>query len=323
MAPRVFIDGEAGTTGLQIRARVADRRDIEVVSIADEHRKDRDRRAELLNSVDVAILCLPDDAAREAVSLIDNPKTRVIDTSTAHRIAPGWVYGFPELESGQAARIAEARFVANVGCYAVGTISLLRPLMDAGLIPDDYRLQINAISGYSGGGRALIARFEDADAPNPVAGPYYVYGLGLEHKHVPEIETICRLTHRPIFVPSVGQFRQGMLIQIPLHLPLLTGSPSVDKIREVLAERYAGQKFVEVADADKAAAAGEVYADEMNGTNTLRLYVFGAERRGHALLVSTLDNLGKGASGSAVQNLNLMLGLAADTGLDQALLAAE
>ena len=323
MAPRVFIDGEAGTTGLQIRARLADRRDIEVVSIADEHRKDRDRRAELLNSVDVAILCLPDDAAREAVSLIDNPNTRVIDTSTAHRIAPGWVYGFPELEPGQAERIAEARFVANVGCYAVGTISLLRPLMDAGLIPDDYRLQINAISGYTGGGRALIARFEDTAAPNPVAGPYYVYGLGLEHKHVPEIETICRLTHRPIFVPSVGQFRQGMLIQIPLHLPLLTGNPSAGALREVLAERYAGQKFVEVADADKAAAAGEVYADEMNGTNILRLYVFGAEPRGHALLVSTLDNLGKGASGSAVQNLNLMLGLAADTGLDQALLAAE
>lgn len=323
MAPTVFIDGEAGTTGLQIRTRLADRRDIEILSVPDEHRKDRDRRAALLNSADLAILCLPDEAAREAVGLIESDTTRVIDTSTAHRVAPDWVYGFPEFEPGQADRIAAARFVSNPGCYSTGAIALLRPLVAEGLLPPDYPLQINAVSGYSGGGRALIARFEDPNAPDAIESQHFIYGLALRHKHVPEIEQRGGLSRRPIFLPSVGRYRQGMIVAFALYLDDLPGRPSADRLRQGLADWYAGQRFVEVAAGEKSAALEHVYPDELNGTNLLRLRVFGASDTGHALLVATLDNLGKGASGAAVQNLNLMLGLASDAGLDGDRLAAE
>ncbi|MCF8503341.1 MAG: N-acetyl-gamma-glutamyl-phosphate reductase [Caulobacter sp.] len=313
--PKVFIDGEAGTTGLQIRERLVGRTDLELLSIAEDRRKDADARAELLNAADAVILCLPDDAAREAVSLISNPAVKVIDASTAHRTADGWSFGFPELDKDQRAAIQAATRVSNPGCYSTGAIALIRPLVQAGLMPADYPVSINAISGYSGGGKAMIAEFEDEGSPSYTTVPYRIYALGLEHKHVPEIQVRAGLLSRPLFSPSVGRYAQGMLVEVPLHLGLLGAGPSLTRLHEVLTEHYRGEAFVEVASLKDCEALKTLDPEGLNGTNRMKLFVFGSESGRQARLVALLDNLGKGASGAAVQNLNLMLGLPEAAGL--------
>ncbi len=322
MSHTVFIDGEAGTTGLQIRQRLAGRTDIELVSIDPERRKDARARAELLNGVDIAILCLPDDGAREAVSLITNPAVTVIDPSTAHRTDPSWAYGFPEMAPGQRERIRQSRRITNPGCWSTGFIGLMSPLVRAGLIPADWPVSVHGISGYSGGGRGLIEEFEREPDKDVFRG----YGLNLAHKHLPEMAAYTGLAHSPIFSPAVGRYAQGMLVEVPLPLWALPGRPSHEALRDILAESYQGESFVKVADAPdcealqaaRSGAAGYVHdldPESLNGTNQMHLYVFGNQARGEARLVALLDNLGKGASGAAVQNLNLRLGLAESTGL--------
>ena len=313
MTARVFIDGEAGTTGLQIRARLETRVDLELISLPDDQRKDAARRAEALNGVDLVILCLPDDAARDAVAMIDNPEVRVIDASTAHRTADGWVYGFPEYDAGQAALIADAKGVSNPGCYALASVAMLHPLVASGVVPADWPITINAVSGYSGGGKALIRSFEDPAAPNPIDTAFFVYGLSLAHKHVPEIERRSGLTRRPLFMPSVGRFHQGMIVQVPLQLGALPSAPTPAEIHAILADHYRGCQFVTVADASPNPA--RLDPESLNGTNELRLHVLGNAEHGQAVIAGVLDNLGKGASGQAVQNLNLMLGLDQAAGL--------
>jgi N-acetyl-gamma-glutamyl-phosphate reductase len=326
MTHSVFIDGEAGTTGLQIRERLEGRSDLKVLSIDPERRKDAGARAELLNAADAVILCLPDDAAKEAVSMITSNTTRVIDASTAHRTASGWTYGFAEMDRDQRQAIRSARLVSNPGCYPTGFIGLVRPLVEAGLIPADFPLTVNAISGYSGGGKGLIAEFEDAPPPSGSSDAFRVYGLTLAHKHLGEMQVHGGLEHPPVFAPSVGRYAQGMIVEVPLQLWALPEKPKVMELRKVLAKAYQGEAFVEVASTEecarlqqaRAGAAGynaELDPEALNGTNRMKLYVFGNEERGQARLMAVLDNLGKGASGAAVQNLNLMLGLPEATGL--------
>lgn len=305
MAARIFIDGEAGTTGLGIRQRLEGRPGIALKSLTGEDRKSVEAKRALLRDVDLAILCLPDQASRETAELVsampDGP--RLLDASTAHRVAPGWVYGFPELAPGQAEAIRAARFVSNPGCYATGAIALLRPLVDAKLLTPRTPVSINAVSGYSGGGKAMIADYETGKAPS-----FELYALELGHKHLPEIMTYSRLERRPIFVPSVGRFAQGMLVSIPLHLDDLPGKPSVADCAAVLAAHYGATGQVHVADARDVS---RLEAESLNGSDQLELHVFGAATKHQAVLVAKLDNLGKGASGAAVANLELMLGLAA------------
>ena len=313
--PRVFIDGEAGPTGLQIRERLTGRTDLELLSIADERRKDADARAELLNAADAVILCLPDDAAREAVGLITNPAVKVIDASTAHRTAEGWTFGFPELCKAQRAAIKAAKRVSNPGCYSTGAIALIRPLVQADLMPADYPVSINAVSGYTGGGKPMIAEFEDEAGPTFTRVPYRIYALGLEHKHVPEIQVRAGLLTRPLFSPAVGRYAQGMLVEVPLHLAQMGNGPDLRDVHEALTKHYRGEAFVEVVSLKDCEALKTLDPEALNGTNRMRLFVFGSEESRQARLVAQLDNLGKGASGAAVQNLNLMLGLPEAAGL--------
>jgi len=307
MSARIFIDGAVGTTGLQIKSRLEGRGDIELVTLSEDLRKDAGARAEALNSVDVAILCLPDDAAVQAAAMVTNPLVKVIDASSAHRVADGWAYGFPELNTAQRDVIASALRVSNPGCYAVASVSVLHPLVNAGLIPADHPLTINAVSGYTGGGKPLIASFEGGD---DAATPFFAYGLNLHHKHVPEITAHGGLLHRPVFVPSVGHFAQGMLVQIPLHLWALPGKPKAADLHAALASHYADSRFVTVAPMGDTA---RIEPESLNGTNELKLYVFEGDEQ--AVVMAQLDNLGKGASGSCVQNLNIMLGLDEGEGL--------
>jgi len=317
MTDTIFIDGEAGTTGLEIRARLEGREDLAFIRLSDQERKDPNARRAALNEADIAILCLPDDAAREAVSLIDEASgTRVIDASTAHRVAEGWTYGFPELTPEQKQLVSGAARVTNPGCYPTGMLGLVRPLVDAGLLPPTHPVTVNAVSGYSGGGKAMIAEFEDESAPNHTEMPFRLYALGLAHKHVPEMRVHGRLAHEPLFSPSVGRYLKGMLVEIPLQLWSLPGKPTLSALHEALSSAYEGKRFVDVATLEESAGMKLIDPEGLNGTNRLKLFVFGNKAAGQARLVALLDNLGKGASGQAVQCLNIMLGRDEALGLE-------
>ncbi|MCP5393658.1 MAG: N-acetyl-gamma-glutamyl-phosphate reductase [Sphingomonadaceae bacterium] len=306
MTTSIFIDGAEGTTGLEIRERLAGRSEFALTTLEGDARKDLDARRAALNAADVAILCLPDDAAREAVALIENDTTRVIDASSAHRVADGWTYGFPELVGREA--VANARFVSNPGCYPTGFLALVAPLVRAGLIPADWPYTVNAVSGYSGGGKALIARFEAEGAP-----AFRAYGYDMAHKHRAEMKLHGGLRHEVIFAPSVVPAYRGMVVEVPLHLGAMAGNPTADSLRAALQEFYAGSQVVSVVDG--AAPAELLLEKDAQPSDRLELFVFGNEGGWHARLVARLDNLGKGASGAAVQSLNLMTGLPEETGL--------
>ena len=315
MSAKIFIDGAAGTTGLEIRERLAARRDLTLVQLSDTERKDLNVRTHALNHADVVILCLPDDAAREAASLIKNPDVRIIDASTAHRVAPGWVFGFPEYEPGNYEAIASSKRVTNPGCYSTGFLAMVRPLVRAGLISVDAPLTVNAVSGYSGGGKSMIEEFEKQDSPNFVKTVVRTYALNLAHKHVPEMTERAGLKHAPVFAPSVGRYYRGMIVDVPLQLWSLPGDPSAESIHALLCQAYRGRNFVEVATMQDASTLKTLDAEMLANTNQLKLYVFSNEQAEQARLVAVLDNLGMGASGAAVQNLNIMLGLPETTGL--------
>lgn len=314
MVAKIFIDGEAGTTGLQIRERLAGRDDLVVLSIPADKRKDIDTRAALLNEADVAILCLPDEASKESVSLITNGTTRVIDASTAYRVNPDWTYGFAEMDQAQSDKIAKARFVVNPGCYPQGPIATLRPLIEAGILPTDFAVTVNAISGYSGGGKQMIAEYEAAGA---AASHFMPYGLTFNHKHLPEMAAYAKLATAPLFVPSVGDYAQGMVTFVPLQLGGLAKVPTGAQVHAAIAGHFAGIKdsFVTVAPYEELAKTPELDPEIYNNTNQMKLHVFANDARAQVLLVAVYDNLGKGASGAAVQNLNLMLGVDVRTSL--------
>ena len=310
---KVFIDGAAGTTGLEIRERLSGRSDLTVAQLGEAERKDLKARARALNDADLVVLCLPDEAAREAVSLIENPDVRVVDASTAHRVAPDWTYGFAELEADQRDKIAASKRVSNPGCWATAFIALARPLVRAGVVPADFPVTANGVSGYSGGGKSMIEEFAKKESPKYVETVVRPYALTLTHKHLPEMQVHTGLTHTPVFAPSVGRFYRGMLVEVPLALWALPGKPNTAAIHQVLADAYRGEALVEVAKADTKVASLD--AEALKGTNRIKLYVCGNDATGQVRLIALLDNLGKGAGGAAVQNLNIMLGLPETTGL--------
>ena len=308
MTAKIFIDGEHGTTGLQIRTRMADRRDVELLSIPEAERRNAAMREDLLNSADIAILCLPDEASKEAVTMLaGNNNVRVIDTSTAYRVDPNWAYGFAELDKAQADKIKAARNVANPGCYPTGAIALLRPLRAAGLLPDGYPVSVNAVSGYTGGGKQLIGQMEDASREDAISANNFLYGLTLKHKHVPEMKEHGLLDRAPLFSPSVGRFAQGMIVQVPLFLEDLANGATLESIHSALVAHYEDQDIVTVVPLAESAKLARVEAEELVNTDRMKLFVFGAADSPHVNLVALLDNLGKGASGAAVQNMDLML----------------
>ncbi|MBX3621739.1 MAG: N-acetyl-gamma-glutamyl-phosphate reductase [Rhizobacter sp.] len=308
MKPIVFIDGDQGTTGLQIQARLQGRDDLVLLTLPAEQRKQARWRAEALNGSDIAVLCLPDDAAREAVAMVRNPQVRLIDASSAHRTDAQWVYGFPEMDEGQAQRIAQASRVTNPGCYPTGAVALLRPLVRAGLLPADHPVTVHAVSGYSGRGRAGVDEHEGPEAGRAL--PFQVYGLGLAHKHVPEIALHAGLGARPVFVPAYGAYRQGIVLTIALHLRLLPAGVTGATLHACLARHFAQAPQVEVLAMDEARALERLDPQALNGSDALRLAVFDNTAAGQVLLAAVFDNLGKGAAGAAVQNLDLMLGAA-------------
>ncbi len=307
MTVKVFIDGAVGTTGLEIRERLESRRDITLITLDQARRKDEAARREAINDADYVVLCLPDDAARDAVAMIANDRTRTVDASTAHRTADRWTYGFAELEPDQAERIAGARFVSNPGCYPTGFLALVRPLVRAGLLGADALLSVNATSGYSGGGKAMIAEFEGGETITA----YRPYALGLNHKHAPEMRRHAGLTHAPIFQPAVARAYRGMVVEVPLHLAQLSRRATLTDVAEVLASAYDGNRVVRFAHE----ATTMVRIEDDANTDRMTLRVTGNEAAGQALLIATLDNLGKGAAGAAVQNLNIMAGLDPVAGL--------
>jgi N-acetyl-gamma-glutamyl-phosphate reductase len=315
MTAKIFIDGAAGTTGLEIRERLAGRADVSVIALDEAARKDAGARRSALNAADLVILCLPDDAAREAVSLIENPHTRVIDASTAHRVAQGWTYGFAELEADGNAKIAAAKRVSNPGCWATGFLALVRPLVRAGLVPPTFPLSVHGVSGYSGGGKSMIEEFEKTDSPVYVETVQRGYGLGLGHKHIPEMTQHAGLAFPPLFTPSVARFYRGMLVEVPLQCWALPGEVSPQAVHAALAAAYVDRPLVSVAGLEEAAALKSLDAELLSGTNRMKLFVFGHDKSRQARLVAALDNLGKGAGGTAIQNMNLMLGLPETTGL--------
>ena len=311
MTVRVFIDGAAGTTGLEIRERLADRPEIMLVTLPEARRKDASARAEALRVADIVILCLPDEAAREAVALIAGSSARIIDASTAHRTAPGWTYGFAELERGRGRALAGATLVSNPGCYPTGFLALARPLVRGGLVPADWPFAVAATSGYSGGGKAMIAAFEDADAPDATDAAFQLYGLDLAHKHLAEMQVHGGLARTPMFMPAVARGYRGMLVELPLQLDALPGTVTVSAVREAIADAYRGCPLVRVEPAPRAV----LRLDQAAGTDRLDLFLFANPTTGQMRLVAALDNLGKGAAGAAVQNLNLMAGLPETAGL--------
>jgi len=335
MGATIFIDGAAGTTGLEIRQRLAGRSEFKLHELSDADRKDVRARTAALNDADVVILCLPDEAAREAVAMIENPAVRVIDASSAHRVAEGWVYGFPELEPGRRAELAAAGRVSNPGCWPTGFLALVRPLVRAGIIPADFPLTVTGVSGYSGGGKSMIEEFEVRDSPRYVETVVRTYGLTLSHKHIPEMRLHAGLTHPPVFSPNVGRFYRGMIVEVPLQLWALPSKPGVFDLCREIGNAYRGEKLIEVAGFDKfdlmttlkrAAQAGQmpppetalsqsIDAESLKLTNGMKLFVLGNDKTQQARLIAVLDNLGKGASGAAVQNLNIMLGLPETAGL--------
>ncbi|QDC37517.1 N-acetyl-gamma-glutamyl-phosphate reductase [Sphingobium fuliginis] len=312
MTHRIFIDGGVGTTGLEINERLAGRPELSIITLDEDRRKDASARRDALNAADIVILCLPDDAAREAVALIDNGRTQVIDASTAHRVADGWTYGFAELEPGHRDRLANSRFVANPGCWPTGFLALVRPLVLAGLLPGDWPVTVSGASGYSGGGKSMIAEYEGAEGAPSAFRPY---GLGLVHKHVPEMLRYSGLQHPPLFAPAVANAYRGMIVEVPLQLRALPGAPSVADVHGVLAAAYAGSPIVSVEALEDSAAMTQVRLEHVGATDRLALFVFGNEAAGQARLVAALDNLGKGAAGAAVQNLNILAGLPETAGL--------
>lgn len=321
MRPKIFIDGEAGTTGLQIRARLEGRMDLEFIRLDERDRKDGGKREQALNQCDLAILCLPDDAAREAVALVKNPRVKMLDASSAHRVKPEWVYGLAEMAPEQSERIAQARRVSNPGCYPTGTILLLKPLLRKGLLPADYPISVHAVSGYTGGGKSLIESFENKASPKRT--PYTAYGLKLEHKHTEEMRLHSELERRPLFTPSYGKYRQGIVLQIPLQLWSLHRPVTGAELYGVIAEYYRDAAYVRVVPPTELEAIETLEPELLNGTNNVNLYVFANDERQQAVLAAVYDNLGKGASGAAVQNLNLMLRLSETGNLDLSRKAAH
>ena len=315
---KVFVDGQEGTTGLEINERLQKRDDVEILKIGADKRKDTDERAKYINQADIVFLCLPDDAARESVTLVNNAHTRVIDASTAHRVADGWVYGIPELSAEHRANITNAKRLANPGCFPTGFNLLIYPLVKAGIIPADLLVTCNSVTGYSGGGRALIERYEDPGNKNNLIAPN-LYSLGLNHKHLPEMKKHSGLANTPLFSPAVCGFSRGMTVCVPLFVQQLKNEALPDDIRDYLAEYYKGQIFVKVMEKgfEDKDQPNHYYRGinpvSCNGTNNLEIFVVGNEEQ--VLLAARFDNLGKGASGAAVQNMNIMLGLDETTGL--------